>query len=229
MLGVTDYTYREITVFDKIEETVPNHTLNASLGLRQPWGSMGASAYFIQHLNQLDQLRLSLYGNADVRLFKGFSFYVYAGYSKIKDQIALRKGEATRRRDPPPAHAAGHQLQLQLQRRLQLQLRLDLHEHRQSKVQRRPVSSFSSAWCPACGPVQPVRFSVPLSFRISAPLHVRSASVELALELSRPRSRRSKSPHLTRDGADILRPRVLPDGSLWSAVRSIRSPVPSNL
>jgi len=95
MLGTTDYKYREITVFDKFEETVPNHTVNASLGLRQPWGSVGASAYFIQHLNSLDQLRLSLYGNADVRLFKGFSFYLYGSYSKIKDQIALRKGEAS--------------------------------------------------------------------------------------------------------------------------------------
>ena len=95
MLGTTDYKYREITVYDKFEETVPNHTVNASLGLRQPWGSVGASAYFIQHLNSLDQLRLSLYGNADVRLFKGFSFYLYGSYSKIKDQIALRKGEAS--------------------------------------------------------------------------------------------------------------------------------------
>jgi hypothetical protein len=36
-----------------------------------------------------------MYGNADVRLFKGMSFYVYAGYSKIRDQISLRKGTAT--------------------------------------------------------------------------------------------------------------------------------------
>jgi hypothetical protein len=78
--------YRELTVFDKLEETVP---------LRQPWGSVGASTYFTQHLNHTDRLSLSTYGNADVRLFKGFSFYVYAGYSKIKDQIALRKGAAT--------------------------------------------------------------------------------------------------------------------------------------
>ena len=95
MLGTTDYKYREITIFDKFEETVPHHTLSASLGLRQPWGSIGASAYFIQHLNNADQLRLSLNGDADVRLFKGFSFYVWGGYSKIKDQIALRKGEAS--------------------------------------------------------------------------------------------------------------------------------------
>ncbi len=95
MVGATDFRYREVTVYDKIAETVPSHTLSMSLGLRQPWGSMGASANYIQHLNHTDRFRLSLYGNADVRLFKGFSFYLFGGYSKIKDQIALRKGEAT--------------------------------------------------------------------------------------------------------------------------------------
>jgi hypothetical protein len=95
MVGATDFRYREVTVYDKIAETVPSHTLSMSLGLRQPWGSMGASASYIQHLNHTDRFRLSTLGNADVRLFKGFSFYVFGGYSKIKDQIALRKGEAT--------------------------------------------------------------------------------------------------------------------------------------
>ena len=95
MVGATDFRYREVTVYDKIAETVPSHTLSMSLGLRQPWGSMGASANYIQHLNHTDRYRLSLYGNADVRLFKGFSFYVFGAYSRIKDQIALRKGEAT--------------------------------------------------------------------------------------------------------------------------------------
>jgi hypothetical protein len=36
-----------------------------------------------------------MYGNADIRLFKGFSISLYGGYSKIEDQIALRKGAAT--------------------------------------------------------------------------------------------------------------------------------------
>jgi len=74
---------------------VPSHTLGMSLGLRQPWGSVGSSANFTQHLNHRDRLRASIYGNADVRLFKGFSMYMYASYSKIKDQIALRKGTST--------------------------------------------------------------------------------------------------------------------------------------
>ena len=94
-VGGTDYNYRELTVFDKLEETIPTHTLAANLGLRQPWGSVGSWVNFVQHLNHTERLRLSINGNADVRLFKGFSFWFWGGYSKIKDQIALRKGEST--------------------------------------------------------------------------------------------------------------------------------------
>jgi hypothetical protein len=94
-VGVNDYRYRELTIFDKLSEAVPSHSIGMSLGLRQPWGSMGSSANFSQHLNHRDRFRASVYGNADVRVFKGFSFYMYASYSKIKDQIALRKGEST--------------------------------------------------------------------------------------------------------------------------------------
>jgi hypothetical protein len=94
-LGGTDYRYRELTIFDKLAEFVPNHTINVSLGLRQPWGNAGAFAYFQQHLNHPERRRLSFNGNADVRLFKGFSFYFWGGYSKISDQIALRKGAST--------------------------------------------------------------------------------------------------------------------------------------
>jgi len=36
-----------------------------------------------------------MYGNTDVRLFKGFSFDAFGGYDKINDQIDLRKAEAS--------------------------------------------------------------------------------------------------------------------------------------
>ncbi len=94
-VGATNYRYRELTIFDKSRETVPTHSLNAALGLRQPWGSISVSTSFTQHLNHTDRWRASTYANADVRLFKGFSFYGYASYSKIKDQISLVKGGAT--------------------------------------------------------------------------------------------------------------------------------------
>ena len=93
--GVARYNYEEVTIFDKLEETVPEHSIGTELGLRQPWGSAGASVNFSQHLNNLDRNRLSLFGHADVRLFKGFSFNVFGDYSRIRDQINLRKGNAS--------------------------------------------------------------------------------------------------------------------------------------
>ncbi len=43
-IGVSRYRYSEVTIFDKTEETVPNHSVNFSMGLRQPWGSLNVSS-----------------------------------------------------------------------------------------------------------------------------------------------------------------------------------------
>jgi hypothetical protein len=94
-IGASRYNYKDITIFDKLKETVPNHSLNTSVSLRQPWGSLGAGVNLSQHLNKLSRYRISTYGSTDVRLFKGFSFNVYGGYDRIRDQISLRKGGAT--------------------------------------------------------------------------------------------------------------------------------------
>jgi len=94
-IGASRYDYKDITIFDKRSETVPNHSLNTQLGLRQPWGSMNAGVNLTQHLNKPARHRISTYASADVRLFKGFSFNLYGGYDRIRDQISLRKGAAT--------------------------------------------------------------------------------------------------------------------------------------
>jgi len=94
-VGASRYQYKDVTIFDKRAETVPNHSLSTNLGLRQPWGSLGAGIDLSQHLNVPSRYRISTYGNADVRLFKGFSFNVFGGYDRIRDQISLRKGRAT--------------------------------------------------------------------------------------------------------------------------------------
>lgn len=93
--GATHYDYRDLTVFDKLSETVPNHNLNVALGLQQPWGSLNAYVSLHQHLNHPDRYRSNFWGSTDVRLFKGFSFNVFGEYSKIQDQIGLRKAGAS--------------------------------------------------------------------------------------------------------------------------------------
>lgn len=93
--GVTYNDYQEVTIYDKLKETVPQHSLGASLGLRQPWGSIGTSINYTTQLRHPSVYNLGLSGNADVRLFKGFSFNIFGDYSRIHDQIALKKGEAS--------------------------------------------------------------------------------------------------------------------------------------
>lgn len=93
--GVVHNNYTKETIFDKMAETLPRHSMGLSLGLRQPWGSISSSVDFSQHLNKLDRTNLGLFGSADVRLFKGFSFNVFGNYSRIRDQISLKKGSAS--------------------------------------------------------------------------------------------------------------------------------------
>ncbi len=94
-VGARRFDYRDLTIYDKLAETVPAHELNVSLGLRQPWGSISASASASQHLNHTARYRTSLFGFTDVRLFRGFSFNVFGSYSRIRDLIGLPKGSAT--------------------------------------------------------------------------------------------------------------------------------------
>ena len=94
-VGVSRYNYSQITLYDKIEETMPKHVLEASVGFRQPWGTAGASATFWQSLSEPSFNRQSLYGNLSVRIYKGLSVNGSASYSRIRDQFYLEKREAT--------------------------------------------------------------------------------------------------------------------------------------
>jgi hypothetical protein len=89
--GVLVHRYTEVTIFDRLRETIPRHAAGATLNLQQPWGTLTVSSRFSQHLRDRGLYRGSVWSVADVRLFKGFSFNVYAEYERIKDQISLRK------------------------------------------------------------------------------------------------------------------------------------------
>lgn len=93
--GVSLYRYKEATIYDKLEDIVPNHSLRTNISFRQPWGSSSVGITASQHFNRLSRYRISTYASADVRLFKGFSINGYGGYDRIRDQIGLRKGSAS--------------------------------------------------------------------------------------------------------------------------------------
>lgn len=94
-VGPSHYAYSKLTIFDKLDETVFAHVLNASFGLRQPWGQIGASAGFNQQLNHLDRNRLNVSANGNIRIFKSLTLNASGSYSRIRDQFTLEKGTAS--------------------------------------------------------------------------------------------------------------------------------------
>jgi hypothetical protein len=61
--------------------------------LRQRWGSTGFALNLNQYLHDMQKYNASLFGNANLRLFKGFSVDFYGEYSRVHDQLALPKRE----------------------------------------------------------------------------------------------------------------------------------------
>lgn len=94
-VGVETANYHEVTIYDKLSETLLDQRLETTLNLRQPWGSASASFELAQYLSQPDKYRLSAFGNLEVRLFKGFSVEMFGEASRRRDQLSLRRGDAT--------------------------------------------------------------------------------------------------------------------------------------
>jgi hypothetical protein len=94
-LGPNWLRYHEVTVYDKAEETLYSHQLVVALSMRQPWGTAFIDGLLSQYLHDLSKNRLELEGRVEVRLFRGFTFNVGGGVSRIRDQLYLPAGEAT--------------------------------------------------------------------------------------------------------------------------------------
>jgi len=94
-IGINRIAYRELTIFDKLEETLYDQAFETTLSLRQPWGSTRVTLEAANYLHDLSKHRLSFDGRIDVRLFRGFSLNVNGNASRVRDQLYLPKGGAS--------------------------------------------------------------------------------------------------------------------------------------
>lgn len=94
-VGVNAYKYRDTTIFDKLSEVRPDHSLTASISMKQPWGSVAGSLEGASFLDDLSKRRLVLFNSLNARLFKGFSLDLFGSVAFVRDQIHLPKGGAT--------------------------------------------------------------------------------------------------------------------------------------
>jgi hypothetical protein len=93
--GISGFRYDSETIFDKLSETLFDETLLVSLDIKQRWGSAGLSFEAAHYFHDLHKNHLVLFGETDIKLFKGFSVTLNGSASRIHDQLYLRKGEAT--------------------------------------------------------------------------------------------------------------------------------------
>ena len=94
-VGLMSSNYTEETIYGKMSDTLIDHQFEVSLGLRQPWGTANGGFEAAQILNRQGKYRISAFGGMDVRLFKGFSVGFNGSVSRRRDQLSLRRGEAT--------------------------------------------------------------------------------------------------------------------------------------
>jgi hypothetical protein len=93
--GVRRAKYREITLFDKLEETLGQHEIEAVFEQEQPWGSVEIGADYSQYLHDLGKYRLEVDGELSLRVTRGLSLNVEGSASRIRDQISLPRRGAT--------------------------------------------------------------------------------------------------------------------------------------
>lgn len=94
-LGFNRFNWREETLFGETEEVRFDHSLRASVSVRQPWGEVGGDAQLSHYVDDIDANRLSGGAFLDLRITRGLSLDLRAEASRVRDQINLPAGDAT--------------------------------------------------------------------------------------------------------------------------------------
>lgn len=94
-IGIVHARYNEVTIFDKLRETLWRHELSSRFDQRQPWGSLDAHVEWSQYLHDASLYRLEVDGEISVRLFRGLSIQFQGSASRIRDQLSLPRRDAT--------------------------------------------------------------------------------------------------------------------------------------
>jgi hypothetical protein len=94
-LGIKALSYDDTTLYEKTRETLPDHRLIVASEATQPWGRVFGSVTANQYLTAPSKYRLDGFVFTEWRIVRGLNLFFEVGYSKLRDQINIRKGAAT--------------------------------------------------------------------------------------------------------------------------------------
>lgn len=88
-LGVRSARYVDTTIFGRLRETRPVHTLTVTTELRQRWGSMFLVSENSQYLHDHARFRVAFDGGFDWRIARGLTIGTYLSYAITRDQLNI--------------------------------------------------------------------------------------------------------------------------------------------
>jgi hypothetical protein len=91
--GVNLYDYNEITIYDKLHETLYHESLSLNLRMVQPWGNIESSLEGRHYFHDFSKNRLTLDSNFSIRLSKALSVYWELQAEMVHDQLYLPQGD----------------------------------------------------------------------------------------------------------------------------------------
>lgn len=94
-VGVVYNNYRDSTIFNRLKETRPVHTVTAALEATQPWGSINSTLRGSNYLDDWSKNRVSISAGCNVRIVRGLSLDFFGSYSRVRDQLSLQKAGAS--------------------------------------------------------------------------------------------------------------------------------------
>ncbi|MES2521714.1 MAG: hypothetical protein V4617_03365 [Gemmatimonadota bacterium] len=94
-IGPNYYDYQRTTVFNEDSELRVSQQATASFVARQSWGSTNVSLDWLNYLHDFQRHALTLSGNMDLRIGRGFSLNIGGSAARINDQIYLPRAGNT--------------------------------------------------------------------------------------------------------------------------------------
>jgi hypothetical protein len=95
LVGYNHFTYDQLTLYEKIRETLIDQEANVALDLAQPWGNAGMTFQFANYFHDASKYHIRLNADADFRLVRGLSLNFFGNVSRVHDQLYLQRGTAS--------------------------------------------------------------------------------------------------------------------------------------
>ncbi len=92
-IGGEHFDYVEKTIFNKEKELLWEHSLSLGGSVIQKWGTMSGDISYESYLHDPSLKAFRFHFGTNLRLFKGFSFYISGDYDITDNQINLAAGD----------------------------------------------------------------------------------------------------------------------------------------